>query len=293
MKQLLLGLALSALAVGVTVQMAAANWELRQGPTDFIETDHAFGASASGQTLNVFCSDGVETIMAWGYPAQPGRERTEAFIVNVSGQEFVVQSTRVPPDGFWRGAAPAGLIEALRHGNWAEVAVPGAVSIMIDLAASSRAIDAALANCRADSVSRPPTGQFDASAPSRAAVESAIELACQGPYTLDEGALLSGLIDTDDVADFVLDWAGVICQSNAMGRGAGNCGINMCQISVALSAQDSTVVLGVAPELVIDAFGRARLRTVALRPSCPDGALDCTVLWQLTSDGLEARHVAN
>jgi hypothetical protein len=164
---------------------------------------------------------------------------------------------------------------------------------MIDLAGSSRAIDAALANCPGETVVQAPADQLDAAAPSRAAVERAIEVACQGAYTLDESALLTGLIDTDDVPDFVLDWAGVTCRSTTMGRGAGNCGINMCQISVALSAQDSTVVLGVAPELVIDAFGRARLRTVALRPSCPGGALDCVVLWQLTSEGLEPLHGGN
>ncbi|MEL6682090.1 MAG: hypothetical protein AAFQ09_05530 [Pseudomonadota bacterium] len=265
---------------------ALADWDIQAGPTDLIPSTFAFGVSETGQTLSVFCNDGVPNIMAWGYPAQAGASRQEALDIIVSGERFTVTTTHVPPDGYWVGPAQDSLIEALQNGRVVTMIPVSATDTEISLRGSSRTISSALSGCgnvvqtTADTAPTPP--------PDRTQINAEIAAACGGEFVLDDAALLTGLIDGDDIPDFVLDWAGVTCQASDLGRGAGNCGINMCQISVVLSERDNEVVLGLAPELVPDAFGRARLKTVALRPSCSDGALDCVFLWNLTDEGLEA-----
>lgn len=144
---------------------------------------------------------------------------------------------------------------------------------------SSRAIDQAVAECSGNA-SRQTASGFN--------LDATLQELCSGGYSLTEGSVLEGRIDDDEMIDTVLDYAGIRCDDPLKGRGAGNCGINMCSIDIYLSGRkDPATILGVAPTLVPRAFGRSALRTIGLRPACADNALDCTIDWRLTSAGLE------
>ncbi len=276
------------LGMFIGMQPAQADWTLAPNGNWISQTPTAIGVSVDGvKALSLTCANGSPLIYTSGYPATPGQNRQDSFTVIVEGRDFPVTGEHSPPDGLWTGTPPAGLVEALKKGRVADIRPPGQGKVRMSLKGSSRAIDAALAGCMpvADQASSPPTG----GGTGRIVLTGAlIAEACGGAFDIADGAELTGLLDGDDKPDIVLDWAGVTCADRSRGRGAGRCGINMCSVEVFFTqTQSSQQLLGLQPQIVNRAFGKSALRTLALRPSCPDGALECVVDWRWTGTRLE------
>jgi hypothetical protein len=262
-----------------------AEWRYLPDGSELIVEPFAIATAEGGyHSFGVYCRMGAVTAFTQGYAAEGGAEQPATLSIDVDGSTFDILATRVPPDGFWRGNISPELVAALRRGNWAGVQPNEQNGFQYSLSGSSRAIDQAIADCQSNvsgQTSTPQTGpDFD--------LHATLQELCNGGYSLAEGSVLQGLIDDDDSIDTILDYAGIQCDDPSIGRGAGYCGINMCNITTYLSGRsDPVTILGAAPKLVPRAFGRSALRTIGLRPACPDGALDCTIDWRLTSTGLE------
>lgn len=273
------------LLISVTIALwassALADWSFTPAGSWVSETPTAIGVSVQGvHALQITCSKGAPFIYTNGYLAKPDDNRESSFAIVVDGQSFHVTGEHSPPDGLWAGIPGPGLIDALRRGRVADVTPEGQATVRLSLSGSSDAIGQALEGCAAAETS---------AAPGRIVLTGAlIADICGGGYDLAEGAELTGLLDGDDRPDIVLDWAGVTCVDRSKGRGAGRCGMNMCTISVFLTeTQSEQPLLGLKPEIASRGFGRSALRTLALRPSCPDDALECSVTWRWTGTKLE------
>lgn len=267
--------------IALTASAALAEWSFAPAGNWVSETPTAIGVSVQGaHAVQITCAGGAPFIYTNGYPAKPGDNRESSFSIVVDDQSFQVTGEHSPSDGLWTGAPPPGLIDALRRGRVADVTPEGQSTVRLSLSGSSDAIGRALEGCAAAETS---------AAPGRIVLTGAlIADACRGGYELTEGAELTGLLDGDDQPDIVLDWAGVTCADRSQGRGAGRCGVNMCTISVFLTeTQSEQPLLGLKPEIASRGFGRSALRTLALRPSCPDDALECFVTWRWTGTKLE------
>lgn len=265
---------------------AKADWNYVPHGSWVAEGPTARGIAGSGvHALLATCVNGTPFIYTSGYASEAGANRTESFSIEVDGVRHTVTGTHAPPDGLWTGTAPSALIAALRQGRRAEVRVPGQRSVRYSLRGSSRALARALAACSSPG-SAASAGSSD---PATSEVGGdVIAAACSGGYTLAKGSELQGDLDGDGQVDKVLDWAGVACGDRSKGRGAGFCGINMCRIDVMLSSTGvRQEILGVSPSLTSRAFGGVALRTFALRPSCPEGALECQIDWRWTGTELE------
>lgn len=273
------------LIVSVIASLAAsaalADWTFAPAGNWVSETPTALGTSMQGvHAVQVTCAQGALFIYTNGYPATPGQNRQSSFAIVVDGQSFRVTGEHSPPDGLWTGTPPPGLIEALRRGRVADVTPEGQPTVRLSLSGSSSAIGRALEGC-AGAQAAAPQGRI-------VLTGALIADACGGGYELAEDAELTGLLDGDDKPDIVLDWAGVTCADRSKGRGAGRCGANMCTISVLLTeTQSEQPLLGLKPEITSRGFGKSALRTLALRPSCPDDALECFVTWRWTGTALE------
>lgn len=266
---------------------ALADWSFAPAGNWVSETPTAIGVSDDGtHGLHVTCAGGAPFLYANGYPARSGANTQESFAVVVDGARFGVTGEHSPPDGLWTGRPPQALIDALKAGSRAEIVIGGQAGVALNLRGSSRAIGSALGGCgpAQSAATAPPAGQQD-----QVLAAVLITEECGGAFELAEGSEMLGLLDGDDQPDVVLDWAGVTCADASKGRGAGRCGINMCTISVFLTElQAEQPLLGLKPEIVARGFGRQALRTLALRPSCPDNALECFVTWRWTGTELEA-----
>ena len=276
------------LAVLMLASNALAEWYFREGPTEFIESDLAGGTGADGRTLLVYCLDGAATVMAYGYPAEAGQNRSESLSIIVSGTEYQVAATRVPPDGIFWGAAPAGLIEALRRGSQAIVMPNGGYRTVVDLSGSSRAIAAALENCAGEGAAA-TSASLD-----RAVVEARAQEGCEGTAVLAPEAILETQIDGDGMTDYLLNWESVSCTGGTFAgmRGAGRCGAQNCAVDVFASSVFDPNGLPQrisAVELALtDASDPIALRTRYMSGDC--GFADaCEREWVWTGSRLEAR----
>lgn len=265
--------------------IAIAEWRYLPDGSELIVEPFAVATAEGGyHSFGVYCRVGTVTAFTQGYVAQAGSDEPAALSINVDGTNFEIPGTKVPPSGLWRASISPELVAALQRGNLVRVRPSGQDGFQYSLRGSSRAIDQAIADCQSDASSQTATLQtgsdFD--------LDATLQELCNGGYSLADGAALEGLIDDDELTDTVLDYAGIQCDDPSIGRGAGYCGINMCSIAIHLTSRsEPTILLGVAPTLVPRAFGKSALRTIGLRPACPDGALDCTIDWRLTSTGLE------
>nr|WP_067293714.1 hypothetical protein [Marinobacterium profundum] len=270
-------------------KLAMADWNFSTTSHTVLESPTAFGVSVDGaRSLALTCVDGNPLIFAHGYPAVPGANRQDSFAIVVDGQSFTVTGEHAPPDGLWSGAPTADLIAALKKGRIADVTPVRQPTMRVPLKGSSIAIDAALERCAP--VSRSQAGNVGGNSVSKTVLTGAlIAQACAGDYQIAEGAELTGQLDGDDKPDIMLDWAGVSCADASKGRGAGRCGINMCTIEVFFTqTQKGQQLLGHKPQILQRAFGKSALRTLALRPSCPGGALECWIDWRWNGTELEA-----
>lgn len=264
-----------------------AEWRYLPDGSELIVEPFAVATAEGGyHSFGVYCRSGAMTAFTQGYSAQAGVEQPAVLTINVDGTTFDVPATKVPPDGLWRGSIPSELVDALQAGTMASVQPSEQDGFQYSLRGSSRAIEQAVANCQGEASEQAATVQIGS--PDFDLDTTLRELCGGGGYSLADGSVMEGLIDEDEVLDTVLDYAGIQCDDPSFGRGAGYCGINMCSIALYLSGQsDPEIILGVSPTLVPRAFGRSALRTIGLRPACPDNALDCTIDWRLTATGLE------
>lgn len=265
----------------LSANAARADWSLSPSGNWVSKTPTAIGVSVQGtHAVQVTCDDGAPLIYTSGYPAKPGDNRESSFSIVVNGQSFRVTGEHSPPDGLWSGTPPPGLVDALRRGRVADITPDGQATVRLSLGGSSAVIGQALEGCAATK---------SAASPGKIALTGAlITDACGGGYDLAEGAELTALLDEDDKPDIVLDWSGVSCHDRSKGRGAGRCGMSMCTISVFLTKpQSEHPLLGMKPEITSRGFGKSALRTLALRPSCPDDAPECFVIWRWTGTKLE------
>jgi len=263
-----------------------AEWRFSPTSHTVFDTPTAFGVSVEGtKALALTCVDGKPLIYVHGYLAVPDDNRQDSFTVAVGGQRFTVTGEHAPSDGLWSGRPSARLIDALKRGRTADVVPAGQEKVRIALKGSSKAIDTALRDCTSIDDADPTRSLGGETGLTRALVSKA----CGGDYRIADGAELTGNLDGDDKPDIVLDWAGVSCADASKGRGAGYCGINTCTIEVFFTeTQQRQQILGLKPQILPRGFGRPVLRTLALRPSCPRGALECSVDWRWTGGKLEA-----
>ena len=267
---------------------AGADWNFVATGNWVSETPTARGVGRTGvHALFATCVNGAPFLYTSGYAAVAGQNRTETFQVTVDGARFSVTGTHAPPDGLWTGTASPDLIDALKRGRQADVRVPGQNRIRYSLRGSSRALGRALAACtRSASASRPASSSADGDR--KANLNDIVAQACGGEYHIASTSDLSGDLDGDGAPDRILDWAGVRCLDRSKGRGAGFCGASMCRIDIALSSSGQhQQLLGLNPELKRRAFGSVALRTLSVRPSCPDNALECRVDWRWRDGKLE------
>lgn len=262
---------------------AAAEWQLAPQGGWVSDQPTARGTAESGTTvLSITCRQGAPFLFTLGYPAKPGAERIEAFVVDVDGQRFAPEGLHVPPDGLWTAVPSGSLIDALRAGSVARVTPPGQATQTVPLRGSSRAITGALADCGpVNAQSAPASGRI-------LQFGQLIAEACGGGYRLAEGAELTGDLDGDGREDVVLDWAGVTCDDRSKGRGAGFCGAALCRIEVLLSGPPTVQQLtGHKPRLLNRAFGRVALQTTTMGRSCGGGAQTCMFDWRFDGQKLE------
>ncbi len=160
------------------------------------------------------------------------------LIISIDGRDYSRVATFIPDDtgNIWRMEPSDGLLDALRKGSTAVARsemVDGAISF--SLRGSSAAIGQVVSICGDGSqVTRAVGSETQATRSSdglSAAAENRVRMACQGSYSGD-GLIVEANVDGDGSPDFLIDWEKVSCTSTAVGRGGGNCGMQMCSIDV-------------------------------------------------------------
>lgn len=263
---------------------ASAQWKLGPGLELLEGTTSAFGVSTRGYYgLGVTCKNGQPYVWTQVGSAQGGAIHKDSFAIVVDGQSFTINADRYPGDAFWGGDAPAGLVDALKSSSLARVEATDVPPVQFRLNGSARALNQALSKCGAADRSTPTTANQNKS------LQSLIETACGGGYTLRQGAKITANLDADNVPDTILDWAGVTCDDKTKGRGAGFCGAALCVIEVALTqTQNRQQILGVQPKVIARGFGRQALQTTTMGQTCGGPAQTCDVIWRWTGSLLEA-----
>lgn len=107
---------------------------------------------------------------------------------------------------------------------------------------------------------------------------------CNGSYTMDATELLVGLIDGDDVPDYVLDWNIVRC-TQGFARpfcGAANCSIDVFLSSRGYVLREGDGFLGIAPQLVPLSNGRMGMKISGTAGACATGFCDRPFWWDGT-----------
>lgn len=258
---------------------ARAEWRWLPHTGWFSELPSATGNhNQSPHTLTLTCYENVPTVLTAGYPAVAGRDRNEDVEILIDGQRFQVTGRHSPGSGLWTSAASDALVDALKRGRQARVTPNGQPSVVFSLKGSSEGssgpIDAALRPCQ----SRTATGK--ASLASR--ISHAIRQACDGPYTLEDGAQMSGLIDGDEAPDTVINWGAVKCANPERGR-TWFCGAANCQVTVFLTQAPQPQEL-LAPH--VEVFQLPSGRSLVRTGGCTGAPGQCDA-WRWTGTTLE------
>ncbi|WP_306132738.1 hypothetical protein [Roseivivax marinus] len=175
-----------------------------------------------------------------------GDTRPGRVSISIDGRDFS-RAAIFEPHGhtsWWRMAPDGGLLSELQAGNTATLQgdlETGPFSFK--LRGSSAAIGSAVDVCGSENaeVSRMVADlgsteeAYDSGTLTASILERRIQAACQGSYNGDS-VIVEANIDGDGRTDYLLDWEKVSCSSNAVGRGGGNCGTQMCSIDVYASS---------------------------------------------------------
>lgn len=108
-----------------------------------------------------------------------------------------------------------------------------------------------------------------------------VTVVCNGPFELDAADLLSGLIDGDQVTDYVLNWNTVRC-GNGLARplcGAANCSIDLYLSSLGYRYSERDALLGIAPVLVPLSNGRMGITMSGTGGICDAGRCTRPFWW--------------
>lgn len=207
--------------------------------------------------------------------------------ISIDGQDYSRVATFIPDDtgNFWRMEPSDGLLDALRKGDTAVARsdmVDGAFSF--GLRGSSAAIGQVVSICGDGSRA---TSSSDGL--SVAAAENRVRMACQGSYS-GEAVIVEANVDGDGSPDFLIDWVKVSCASTAVGRGGGNCGMQMCSIDLYASSVYEPdgwpqPILAYSYELA-EAGDDHVMRTTLSGASCPI-THRCTRFWGWNGSELE------
>ncbi|MEM9425679.1 MAG: hypothetical protein AAGA06_03165, partial [Pseudomonadota bacterium] len=111
-----------------------------------------------------------------------------------------------------------------------------------------------------------------------------VTVACNGPFELDPANLLTGLIDSDQATDYVLNWNDVRC-STGMARplcGAANCSIDVYLSSLGYRYSERDALLGIAPALVPLSNGRMGITMSGTGGICDAGRCNRPFWWDGT-----------
>lgn len=117
------------------------------------------------------------------------------------------------------------------------------------------------------------------------AIETHLAGLCRGDWAVvDDSKVQAADIDGDGIADFLLNWSGMVCADGAYG--GGYCGAANCRIDVFLSSRgyaDPFDLLGIGADFVQDAQGRIGVLLSGTPFVCADGFCDTPFYWNGTT----------
>lgn len=125
-----------------------------------------------------------------------------------------------------------------------------------------------------------------AAQPLRARAEAEIAQGCGGPFAQEPGAVQEALIDHDTMADVIVRWEAVSCQT---GLARPFCGASHCSVWVYPSTRGGARddLLAQAVSLIELSNGRMGLAIHAQQEGCPPETLGCERIWYWSGSGLE------